>query len=68
VCVENEGGALKRVEGTRVEKTLSEICIQILYKDCQDNDRCFTVCRKEYGYLASGVCNYKEECVCRHPC
>ena len=66
-CAENEG-ALKIVEGTRVEKTLYEICVEIMYKQCQDNDKCFTVCRKKYGNLASGVCNYKEECVCRHPC
>ena len=60
--VENEGRASKMVEG-RLAKTY-EIYVEILYNNCEDNDKCFTVCPKKNGYLTHGVCNYKKECVC----
>jgi len=66
-CVENEG-SLKMVEGTRVERTLFTPCTDILFNKCQDNNKCLNDCRKKYGFLASGVCNPKQECVCTHPC
>lgn len=66
-CVENEG-ALRMVEGTRVEKTMSVPCTDILYNKCQDVQKCFRDCRNKYGFLASGGCNSKQECECSHPC
>nr|KYP35121.1 hypothetical protein KK1_043857 [Cajanus cajan] len=57
--IENEG-PLKVVEAQR--------CKEILYNKCEDNDKCFNVCRKKHGNLASGVCDYKEDCICQYPC
>jgi len=56
------------VEGTRVEKTLFEVCTDILNNNCGDMNQCLNLCRKKYGFLASGECNNKKQCVCTHPC
>ncbi|QCD95736.1 Knottin [Vigna unguiculata] len=65
--IENEGG-LKMVEGTRFEKTLFKVCTDILNNNCGDMNQCLNLCRKKYGFLASGECNNKKQCVCTHPC
>ncbi|BAT93435.1 hypothetical protein VIGAN_07239600, partial [Vigna angularis var. angularis] len=59
-------GALKMVEGTRVEKSLFQACTDKLYDNCEDNIPCLRLCRKKYGFLGSGECNNKKECICTH--